>query len=182
MDTPINEPLGGLPIQREEPLAEGNPSPAPPESVAKKAEDQKRIDDALVADLVKISNRIVLTMHSHKFPFDFFPDTLNIEESRITVITRNTFFSFEVHSVDIKDISNVFINTTPFFAQLVILSKTYEGNEIKIQNLRQKEAVFARRVLEGLRVFKRNGIDTSTYSIVDLIAKLEELSTTAIVT
>ncbi len=80
-----------------------------------------RQNKSLVAGLVRKSNRILATISTHRFPFDLFPDTINIEEGRITVITRNFFSSSEVHSVDVKDISNIFINIAPFFAQLVIV-------------------------------------------------------------
>ena len=123
----------------------------------------------------------MLSISSHGFPFDFFPSTINVEEGRITIINRN-FLSSEVHSVDIKDISNIFINSIIFFSQLVIISKTFEENEIKIRNLRPREAIFVRRIIEGLRIFASNKIDTSSYTKEELIAKLEELSTTEIVT
>lgn len=139
-------------------------------------------DKILVASLVKKSNRILVTISSHRLLFDFFPDTLNVEESRITVITRNFFMSSQVHSVDIKDISNVFINTAPFFAQLVIVSKTFAKNEIRIKYLWKDEAVYVRRIIEGLRAFEAKQIDTSIYTIVDLRAKLSQLSTTEIIT
>lgn len=145
------------------------------------ADKQKRLENATVAGLVKKSNRILLSISSHGFPFDLFPSTINVEEGRITIINRN-FLSSEVHSVDIKDISNIFINSIIFFSQLVIISKTFEENEIKIRNLRPKEAIFVRRIIEGLRVFERNQIHTSSYTKEELLAKLEELSTTEIVT
>ncbi len=87
-----------------------------------------------------------------------------------------------MYSVDIKDISNIFINTAPFFVQLVIVSKTFTENEIRIKNLRKEEAVFVRRLIEGLRIFGNKQIDTSIYTKEELITKLEELSTTKIVT
>lgn len=142
---------------------------------------KKVIDKNLVAGLVRKSNRILATVSTHKFPFDFFPDTVNVEEGRITIITRNFFSSSQVHSVDIKDISNVFINMAPFFAQLIIVSKTFAKNEVRIGNLRKKEAIYARRIIEGLRIFVNKQIDTLTYTKEELIAKLEELSTTEIV-
>lgn len=145
------------------------------------ADKQERLDDRTVANLVKKSNRILVSISSHAFPFDFFPDTLNVEEGRITIINRR-LFSSEVHSIDIKDISNIFINTVIFFSQLVIISKTFEENEIKIANLRTKEAIFIRRIIEGLRIFVNKQIDTSGYTKEELIAKLQELSTTEIVT
>ena len=145
------------------------------------ADKQERLDDRTVANLVKKSNRILVSISSHRFPFDPFPDTLNVEEGRITIINRH-LFSSEVHSVDIKDISNIFINTVVFFSQLVIISKTYERNVIKMANLWIKDAVFARRIIEGLRIFVSKGIDTSGYSVKELVDKLQELSTTEIVT
>lgn len=133
-----------------------------------------------IAQLVEKSNRILLSISSHAFPIDIFPDTINIEEGRITIIKRR-FLSSEIHSIDIKNISNIFINSTIFFSQLVIISTTFEANEIKVRNLRTKEAVFARRIIEGLRTFETNKIDTSAFSTKELIAKLQELSTTKIV-
>jgi len=148
----------------------------------KRIEIKKKLADKnAVADLVKKSNRILLSISSHTFPFDPFPDTLNIEEGRITVINRRMLNS-EIHSVDIKDISNVFINTVVFYSQLAIISKTFEENEIKIANLRTKEAIYARRIIEGLRVFINKKIDTSDYSVKELLDKLQQLSTTKIVT
>ncbi len=143
--------------------------------------NKQAIENKVVVGLVKKSNRILATISSHRFPIDLFPDTLNVEEGRITVVTRNFFWSSQVHSVDIKDISNVFINVAPFFAQLVIISKTFEENEIRIKSLWIREAVYVRRIIEGLRTFVNKQIDTSVYSREALIAKLMELSTTEIV-
>ncbi len=139
------------------------------------------MDTSAVANLVKKSNRILISVSTHK-PFNLFPDTINVEESRVTVITRNFFMTSQVHSVDIKDISNVFINTAPFFAQLVIVSKTFAENEIRVKSLNKEEAVMARRIIEGLRIFESKQIDTSVYSTKELVTKLQELSTTEIVT
>src|SRR4030043_831622 len=145
----------------------------------KAVDKQKRADVRAVAKLVKKSNRILLSISSHAFPFDLFPDTINVEEGRITNINRR-LLSSEVHSVDIKDIANIFINRTIFFSQLVIISKTFEDNEVRIRNLRPKEAVFVRRIVEGLRIFENKQIETSGYTEEELVAKLEELSTTEI--
>jgi hypothetical protein len=142
---------------------------------------QKSIDKNTVEGLIKKSNRVLVTIYSHMFPFDPYPNSVNIEEGRLTFITRHFFFSSEVHTVDIKDISNIFINTAPFYAQLVVISKTFEENTIKVEYLRKKDAIYARRIIEGLRVFDFKKIDTSVYSRKELMTKLEELSKTAIV-
>jgi len=155
--------------------------PRPGQLEAALVKKEKIIDKNIVAELVKKSNRILTTISTHRFPFDFFPDTLNVEEGRLTIINRSFFFSSQIHSVDIKDISNIFVNTAPFFAQLVIISKTFTKNEIRVKYLWKDEAVMVRRIIEGLRTFQSKQIDTSTYSVRELIAKLKELSTTEIV-
>ena len=168
MEIKLNDPNGGVTVR----------SDKPPAQLVVTASTDKTV----VAGLVKKSNRILVTISTHRFPFDFFPDTINVEEGRVTVITREFFFTSHIHSVDLKDISNIFINMAPFFAQLVIVSKTFTENEIRINGLRKKEAILARRVIEGLRTFETKQIDTSIYTKEELLAKLEELSTTEIVT
>jgi len=144
------------------------------------ADKLKRLNSKKVAKLVKRSNRILVSISSHALPFDSFPNVINIEEKRVTIINRH-LFSSEVHSIDIKNISNVLINNSIIFSEIVIISKTFEENEIKVRNLRTRDAVFARRIIEGLRIFENENIDTNEYTKKELIAKLEELSTTKIV-
>lgn len=138
-------------------------------------------DKIVVAGLVRKSNRILASIRTHKFPLDFFPDIITLEEGRINVIVRNFFFSSQVYSVDLKNIANVIINTAPFFAQLVIVSKTFTENEIHINNLWINDAIYIRRLIEGLRVLDSKQINTSVYTKRDLIDKLEDLSSTDIV-
>lgn len=133
--------------------------------------DQHKLDDMMLR-----SNRIIISISS-VFPWDIFPSTINVEETRVNIIHRQLFAS-QVHSVDIKNISNVFIDTDLFFATLTIVSSTFEENNIKIMKLRKKEANLARRMIEGLRMFMERDIDTSKYTTEELIDKLKDLSTT----
>jgi hypothetical protein len=194
MDINIFNRKGGVPAspgkfytQREvdvmlDKQADAVPSLAQDLNLESRVSDKKqRLENKTVAKLVKKSNRILVGISSHAFPFDIFPDSINVEEGRITIINRH-FLSSEVHSIDIRDISNIFINTSVFYSQLVFISRTFEDNEIRIRNLRTKDAVFIRRIIEGLRIFENKQIDTSVYSKEQLIAKLEELSRTNIVT
>ena len=182
MDIKINDPKGSVTVWPEKLHTQQEADTLQRQEETQLVDKHKRLDKNLVAGLVRKSNRILASISSRGFPFDLFPDTINIEEGRITIVTRSFFSSSQVHSVDIKDISNIFINMAPFFAQLVIVSKTFTENEIRIKKLRKEEAVFARRIIEGLRIFENKQIDTSNYTKEELIAKLEELSTTEIVT
>lgn len=134
----------------------------------KTEEDRQSVDE-----LVKSSNRCIISISS-TFPWDFFPNTINVEESRITFIFRQ-FLASQSHSVDIRDISNVFIESSFFFATLQIVSKTYIQNDIKIANLNKKKAIKARMIIEGLRTLVGHNLNTSSYGVGELISKIEEM-------
>lgn len=135
---------------------------------------KKELDRQTVDDLVKKSNRVIISISSKIFPWDFFPDTIVVEESRVTFVFRQ-FLASQSHSVDIKDISNVFIESSLFLATLQVVSQTFIQNDIKIVHLRRNQAEKVRRIIEGLRTFIQNNIDTSDYEIHELISKIEEL-------
>lgn len=131
-----------------------------------------------VEDMVNNSNRVLLKISS-VFPWDFFPSSIIAEDTRVTIVTRQ-LYSSQVHSVDIKNISNVFIDTGILFAELTIVSNTFAENEITVDRLRKKEAILMRRIIEGLRMFVSKDIDTTGYTVKELVAKLKQLSTTGI--
>lgn len=133
---------------------------------------KKEEDKQTVSDLIKKSKRCIISISS-LFPWDFFPNTIEVEESRVTFIFRQ-FLASQSHSVDIKDISNVFIQSSLFFAKLQIVSRTFVQNDITIGHLNSKKAQRVQMVIEGLRTFAENKIDTSNYEINELIAKIEE--------
>lgn len=132
-----------------------------------------------VEDMVNNSNRILLKVSSI-FPWDFFPTSIIAEDTRVTIVNRQ-LFSSQVHSVDIKSISNVFLDTGIIFARLSIISNTFAENEIIIDRLWKKEAVLMRRIIEGLRAFVNKDIDTTVYTVEELVSKLKQLSTTRII-
>lgn len=139
---------------------------------------KKEEDKQTVNDLIKKSNRCIISVSS-TFPWTLFPNTITVEESRVTFIFRQ-FFASQTHSVDIKDISNVFIESSPFFATLQIVSRTFVQNDITIGHLNVKKATKVQMVIEGLRTFAEKNIDTSNYEINELIAKIEEFHTNKI--
>ncbi len=132
-------------------------------------------DRQSVEDLVRSSNRCITSLSS-LFPWDIFPNTITIEESKVTFVFRQLFAS-QSHSVDIKDISNVFIESSIFFATLQVVSRPYVQNDIKIGKLNKTKAARARMIIEGLRTFAVHNIDTSNYGIEELISKIGQLNT-----
>ncbi len=130
-------------------------------------------DAQAVNDLVKKSNRNIISISSI-FPWDLFPNTIDVEESKV-IFKFNQFLSSQSHSLDIKDISNVFIETSLFFATLQVVSRTFVQNEIKIGKLNKAKAEQAQSIIEGLRTFAENDINTSNYEIEELVSKIGEL-------
>ena len=129
-------------------------------------------DKQIVSDLIKKSNRCIISISTH-FPWTLFPNTIEVEESRVTIIFRQ-FMASQSHSIDIKDISNVLIESSPFFATLRIVSRTYIENEIMVGHLEVARAKRVQMIIEGLRTFAENNIDTSNYEIQELVAIIEE--------
>ena len=134
-------------------------------------------DRQMVNDLVRKSNRRIISISS-SFPWRFFPNTIDVEESRVT-FKFSQFLSSQSHSVEIKDISNVFIESSMFFATLQVVSRTYIQNDIKIERLNKREAVQVQRIIEGLRTLAEHNINTSNYEIDELVSKIGEFHTTS---
>ena len=105
MNINIDDKTGKVTAFPETSLTPLEASSVPRQEAAHLEEKGKIIDKNLVAGLVKKSNRILISISTHRFPLDIFPDTLNVEEGRLTIINRSFFLSSQVHSVDIKDIS-----------------------------------------------------------------------------
>lgn len=111
------------------------------------------------------------------FPWDLFPNSIDVEESRITFVFRQ-FMASQSHSLDIKDISNIFIESSLFFSTLQIVSRTFVQNDIKISHLNKSKAHDIRNIIEGLRTINESKIDTSKYGVDELLAQINELHTT----
>jgi hypothetical protein len=138
--------------------------------------EKNESDKQMLNDLVRKSNRRIISISS-SFPWSIFPNTIDVEESRVT-FKFSQFFSSQSHSVEIKDISNVFIESSMFSATLQVVSRTYVQNDIKISNLNKTKALKVQRVIDGLRTFSEHNINTSNYEIDELVSKIGEFHTT----
>src|SRR5579859_2932045 len=107
----------------------------------------------------------ILVRISSVFPFDFFPSTVEIEDNKVTVTHRQFFACSQIFSIDMHDISNIFVETAPFFATLKIITRSFVENNIKIPWLKRSDALHARNIIEGLRIFSQEKIDTSKYEL-----------------
>lgn len=136
----------------------------------KEEEKQKQKFD----QLVEKSRRILLKINS-VFPFDFFPDEVTIDANQVMVINREFWGSERRHSIFIKNITDVFVDTGPFFATLKIVDRGYVENTIVVKFLKREEAKRARRIIQGLVIACSQDIDLSKLDESDLLHKVELL-------
>lgn len=114
-----------------------------------------------VNDLVEKSDKTLIRI-SGIFPFDFFPDEVTVDMNKVNIINRS-FLTRKVHSVFIKDVSDVFIVDGIFFSQLSIVDEGFIENEITVNFLHKDEASKIRRVIQGLVVASKQDIDMSKF-------------------
>lgn len=113
-----------------------------------------------INELEKMKDRELMRI-KNVFPFVLFPDTLIIEENKITFVWGLFFFSKDVRSILIKDIANVTVETSMFFATLNFADKFFENQVTKMDYLKKSEAIKARRLIQGLMISHRENIDFS---------------------
>lgn len=135
--------------------------------------DEKQAEKKL-NDLIEGSDQ-VLYRTKNIFPFDFFPDEMVIDINKVSLISREFFQSERVVSIMLDDISDVYIDTSPFFSTVNIDSKSTPENKISFAYVKRDEAAKLRRILQGLVVSKKQTLDLANIPKEKLIPKLELL-------
>jgi hypothetical protein len=139
---------------------------APPTSEEKNYEKLNKI--------VEQSN-IVLFKCSTFFPFDFFPDDVSVDLHSVNLVIRDFFWSERRHSVKIQDITDVMVETSPFFATLKIIDWGFTENSIRISFLKISDARKLRRIIQGLVIANREGVSLTNLKDEHLIEKVEAI-------
>lgn len=141
------------------------------EDIKSSVEEEKL--DLLVAQ----SARVILDIKS-VFPFNFFPDELLIDETKVSIHTNYFFYTKEIRSMEYSDIFNVVTNQGLFFAKLEIVDRYFSQQSITIDFLKKSDALLARRLIQGLVIAKKEKVDTTSMSTEDLIYKLSDVGNT----
>lgn len=126
--------------------------------------------------LLSNGTRVLYKLNS-VFPFAFFPDTLTVDCEKVTLKLVEFFFASEIRSIHIKNISHVYVDTSPFFATMTLLDQSVmsEKTAIAIPYLWKGQAMRARRIIQGLIVAHKEKIDVQKIHDNDLVNKLEEI-------
>lgn len=122
--------------------------------------------------LAQMSNDILFRCRT-VFPFDFFPDTVIVDKTKVNFIIKEFFLSEIVHSIMIKNIKDIQVETSAFFAKIVIIPDVYLGQAITVSYLSKSGAQEARRVIQGLMLCYKEGIDISDLDASEIKNKIE---------
>lgn len=126
--------------------------------------------------LVNYSQEKLYTTSS-VFPFDLFPDHISIELSQVNIVKHYFFFNAHIQSIPIRNIADVFVDTSIFFASIKIIDASFIESSIQVEFLRKEDACRARCIIQGLVVAHKEGLDLSQIPISELAQKVEDLGT-----
>lgn len=124
--------------------------------------------------LVYKSKSVILAIKS-VWPFDFFPDEIVMDETKVSIIHRVFFFSNQIRSIEYKDILNVIVEHSIFFASLQIIDRYFQELPVVTRYLKKDEAILAKRVIQGMIIVIKEGIDVHALSIGELLVRVEKV-------
>lgn len=142
-------------------------------SKVKKREDQKNNKKTLL-EFSDVNNPLLLKIQT-VFPFVIFPDILRIDLQKVSITHIDFFWTFRVRVINISDILGVSVQTGPFFATLMISTKFYNQNPLKISYLHKSEAMLARRIILGLIIVLKQKLEIKETNKNRIIQMLENI-------
>ncbi len=127
-------------------------------------------------DLLTKSDKILFKTKS-LFPLDLFPDEIVVSVHKVDII-YNEFLTRRIQPVYIQNIWDVFVNNGIFFSTLHLIDAGFANNTIVINNLTNKDAIDAMKIIQGLVVAVKQNIDLTKIDSTDLVGKVRTLGTT----
>lgn len=103
----------------------------------------------------------VLFQATTVWPFDFFPDIFTIDENKVSLTTRSFWKTGTTRSYMLEDIKDVTFTKAIFLSTLIIRIERYteDATELKVKPLWVKDAEEAQKILLGLLVALRQGVE-----------------------
>lgn len=137
----------------------------------KKAAIMKKVDF-----LIKRSDEVVYRIKS-VFPFDFFPDEVIVDRTKIDILYGMFFATREIMSILIENIYEVTIDYSLFFATLRFRVIGYQVDPPPIYFLKKNEAIRLRHIVTGLILAHKDKLDLRELTIEEVRDKMERIGT-----
>ncbi|HKR81771.1 MAG TPA: hypothetical protein VJR27_02100 [Candidatus Saccharimonadales bacterium] len=110
------------------------------------------------------------------FPFTFFPDTIAISRTKLSITRRTFFMVSDVVSIKLEDILNVTPHLGPLFGSLEIHTRFFDPKKpYTINYLWRQDALKVDRILHGYNIALEKKIDTDALSCKELATMLDKL-------
>lgn len=155
-----------------------NSVPGKEESISTQGKTTRKKVERRINQLANRSDQVLLKTKT-VFPFDFFPDTLTINGNKIDIVTSVFFFSNSTTSIPLRDIANVEIETSPFFARIKIVNIRYPMEPIVMSYLPKNDAVRAKHIIDGLLVSMSQGADVAAINPKQMQRQIEKVGNSA---
>lgn len=93
------------------------------------------------------------------WPFDFFPNEIVVDKTRVTIIQKMFFWTRHVTTLLIQDILNVEVSYSFIFGRLEIADKYYSQDPIMINHLWTNDAKRVASIIQGMVLAYKEQID-----------------------
>ena len=124
--------------------------------------------------LVSSSSTVIFSAKT-VFPFTFFPNEIVITLADVSVVYTEFLSSKQLRSVPISKIAEVIVETGFMFAKLKLVDKEFSQMSIEVDYLSLKDAMRAKRLIQGLMVAVKENIDLVQIKDEHLEEKIEEI-------
>lgn len=144
--------------------------------------DDENVRKSTLVEIPTPTSRVVFKTDG-VFPFDFFPDSLIIDELKVSYIFRKFIYQ-QVNSILIKDIVDVTASNGLFFGSVQITGGEFQGTSpepgmekgpLIVSYLKKNDAYLARQIILGLMIYSDQKVDTSRMPVTEVIQKAREL-------
>ncbi len=154
---------GGLANKNLIPLAQNQASDQ--QTLEQRAKEDRPEDkkDTTKSEINKLKNKSKRTLLHIKgrFPFDFFPDEIIVDEEKITIYQSYFIKSFAVKTIILDEVEDVECEFTLFLGTLVLYIKG-EKDPLRIGALTVSDATKAKEIILGRILLKKEGIEPDT--------------------
>ena len=112
------------------------------------------------------------------FPFTIFPNILRIDLRKVSITHIKFFWTHTDQVISIDDILGVSVQSGPLFATLVITTRFFTQNPLKVAYLLKGQAMLARRIIQGLMIVSKRKIkikEKNKNKIINMLEKIGEI-------
>lgn len=134
-----------------------------------------RVDRSSISvEDMKKSKKVLLNIRT-VFPFKLFPTQIIVDIHRVIVIEQTFLFADTIRSIPIQNIQYVRCDRALLFGTLCIRTYGFSDREVVIKHLWNRDALCARRLIEGLIICYEENIDPMKFGEGDICKNLQNI-------